>query len=160
MRTLLTVIFLTSLTCLTSPTSLDAQGLGYAEGGLAGVSGFAGNRSDSFHAGAGGEVVAADRIGLGGELGFFNRLITGSANATVHLAGVKASRVSPFVTGGFTRMGIGDGEGAFSAFNVGAGLHVWTGDRVGLRFEFRDHVRPDDRGTTHYWSVRAGIAFR
>ena len=30
----------------------------------------------------------------------------------------------------------------------------------GLRVEFRDHVRPDSRGTVHYWSLRAGIAFR
>lgn len=140
--------------------SAAAQGLGYAEGGLAGVSGFPGRWSDSVHVGAGGEVIAVDRVGVGGEVGFFNRLIVGSANATVHLAGVANARVSPFVTGGYTRMGIGDGEGAFSAFNVGAGLHVWTGNRAGIRLEFRDHYRPDDRGNTHYWSIRAGIAFR
>ena len=141
-------------------TSAYAQGLGYAEGGFAGHSGFFGNSATSFHVGGGGEVVAADRVGVGGEFGFFDRLIVGSANATVHLDGVKSSKFSPFVTGGYSRMGMGDGEGAFSAFNIGGGLHYWAADRVGFRVEVRDHVRPDDRGATHYWSVRAGIAFR
>jgi hypothetical protein len=57
-------------------------------------------------------------------------------------------------------MGIGDGEGAFSAINFGGGLHLFRGDHAGLRLEFRDHLRTDDRGNTHYWSIRAGIAFR
>jgi len=160
MRKLLIVIFLTSLTSLTSPTRLYAQGLGYAEGGLAGVSGFFRSSAGSIHAGGGAEVVVADRIGIGGELGFFNRLIVGSANATVHFGGVASARLSPFVTAGYSRLGIGDGEGAFSALNVGAGLHYWAADRVGFRVEFRDHFRPDDRGTTQYWSLRAGIVFR
>jgi hypothetical protein len=160
MRNFITVIFLTGLTCLASPSSLFAQGLGYAVAGPATTMGFVTHSRTTVNVAAGGEVVAADRVGIGGEFGLFNRLIVGSANATVHLAGVSQSKVSPFVTGGYSRMGIGDGEGAFSAFNVGAGLHVWTGDRVGLRFELRDHLRPDDRGTTQYWSLRAGIAFR
>jgi hypothetical protein len=37
---------------------------------------------------------------------------------------------------------------------------VWPGDHAGIRLEVRDHLRPDDRGTTHYWSFRAGIAIR
>ena len=65
-----------------------------------------------------------------------------------------------FVTGGYSRLGIGDGEGAFSAFNFGGGVQVWRGDHAGLRVEFRDHLRHDDRGNTHYWSIRAGVAFR
>ena len=160
MRKLLITLFLTCLTSLTSPTRLYAQGLGYAEGGLAGGSGFFGRWSNSFHAGGGGEVVAADRVGIGGEVGFFNRLIVGSGNLTVHLGGVRDARISPFITGGYSRMGIGDGEGAFSAWNAGAGIHVWASDHAGLRLEFRDHVRPDSRGTTQYWSARVGIVFR
>jgi hypothetical protein len=160
MRTLLTVLFFTSLTCLTNPTRLEAQALGYAAGGFGGYSGFFGTASPSFHVGAGGEVVAADRVGIGGEFGFFDRLIVGSANASFHLNGVRNARFSPFITGGYSRLGIGDGDGAFNTINVGAGLHYWAADRVGFRVEVRDHFRPDDRGTTQYWSVRAGIAFR
>ena len=155
MRTLLALLFVTTFV-----TSASAQGLGYAEGGFAGFSGFFGRASNSFHIGGGGELVVADRVGIGGEFGFFDRLIVGSANATVHLGGLRDVRVSPFVTGGYSRLGIGDGEGAFSAFNIGAGLHYWAADRIGFRVEFRDHFRPDDRGTTQYWSLRAGIAFR
>jgi hypothetical protein len=160
MRTLVTAFVLTCFTCLISPTSLYAQGLGYAEGGFAGFSGFSGRASNSFHVGGGGELIAADRVGIGGEFGFFNRLIVGSANATIHLGGFSHARFSPFVTGGYSRLGISDGEGALSAFNLGAGLHYWAADRVGFRVEFRDHFRPDDRGTTQYWSVRVGVAFR
>jgi hypothetical protein len=141
-------------------TTASAQGLGYAEAGLAGVSGFFGRSSNSFHVGGGGEVVAADRVGIGGEFGFFNRLIVGSASATLHLGGVSGARLSPFLTGGYSRLGIGDGDGAFSSVNVGAGIHYWASDHAGLRIEFRDHFRPDDRGTTQYWSFRAGVAFR
>jgi hypothetical protein len=157
MRTFITLIFLASLT---SPTSLYAQGLAYGVAGPATTMGFVNHSRITVNAAGGGEVVAADRVAVGGEVGFFNRLIAGSANATVHLGGVKNSRLSPFVTGGYTRMGIGDGEGAFSAWNVGAGAHFWFGDRMGLRVELRDHLRPDDRGTTQYWSLRAGLAFR
>ena len=128
-----------------------AQGLGYAIAGPAGTSGFV-NTGTTFHA-AGGAEVAGNRVGVGGEFGFFNRLIVGSANGVVRLG-------HAFVTGGYSRMGIGDGEGAFSAINFGGGAHIWTSDHVGFRIEFRDHVRTDDRGNTHYWSIRAGIAFR
>jgi hypothetical protein len=138
----------------------SAQGLGYAAGGFGGYSGFFGSSSPSIHAGAGGEVVAADRVGIGGEFGFFDRLIVGNANASLHLNGVRAAKFAPFLTAGYTRFGIADGEGGFNAFNVGAGLHYWAANRVGFRVEARDHFRPDDRGTTQYWSVRAGIAFR
>lgn len=153
-KTLLLILF------LTSPASLYAQGLGYATGGFGGYTGFFGTASPSIHVGAGGEVIAADRVGIAGEFGFFNRLIVGSANATVHLNGVEAATFSPFISGGYSRFGIGDGEGAFNAYSIGAGVHYWAADRVGFRVEVRDHVRPDDRGPTHYWSLRAGIAFR
>lgn len=159
MRKTLCILFLINLTVLTSPTRAFAQGLAYAEGGLAGVSGFFGRWSDSFHVGGGGEFVAGDRVGIGGEVGFFNRLIVGSANATVYPVRASA-RFSPFVTGGITRMGIGDGEGGFQAFNIGAGLHYWAGEHVGFRTEFRDHIRPGDRGPTQYCSVRAGVVVR
>ena len=52
------------------------------------------------------------------------------------------------------------GEDSFDAWNAGGGVDVWTRDRVGFRLELRDHVRPDTRGTVHYWTIRGGIAFR
>jgi hypothetical protein len=67
-------------------------------------------------------------------------------------------RRSPFFTGGYTHMG--SGEASFDAWNVGVGFDLWTSDRFGFRVEFRDHVRPDFRGTVQYWTVRAGVCFR
>jgi hypothetical protein len=85
-----------------------------------------------------------------------------SANGIFHFAPTVAtavrSRVSPFVTGGYTRMA--SGEGAFNAWNVGAGADVWLKPRAGLRLEFRDHLRPDRRGDVQYWAFRAGVVFR
>ena len=45
-------------------------------------------------------------------------------------------------------------------FNAAGGADGWIGDRAGIRFEVRDHLRPDDRGTTHYWTFRIGAVFR
>jgi hypothetical protein len=130
----------------------EAQVIGYGIAGPAGTSGFI-NTNTTFHAAGGAAIVAADRLGVGGEVGFFNRLIVGSANGVARLG-------NAFITGGYSRMGMGDGEGAFSAINFGGGVHVWMSDHAGLRVEFRDHLRRDDRGNTHYWSSRAGVAFR
>jgi hypothetical protein len=70
-----------------------------------------------------------------------------SVNGVVHVVPSSPEhRVSPFVTGGWTRTS--SGEGSFNAWNLG------------VRVEFRDHVRPDSRGTVQYWTVRAGVTVR
>ena len=143
-----------------------AQVIGYGIAGPAGYSGFFGGSALAVHAAGGAAVLAAGRIGGGGEFGVLagtgGGLFVTSANAVVHvLPGTPAStgsRFSPYVSGGYSRLS--SGEGAFDAWNAGAGADVWLKPRVGLRVEFRDHVRPDVRGTVHYWAVRAGVAFR
>jgi hypothetical protein len=141
------------------PGAARAQGLGYVVAGPAGVSGFFGSSSSSLHAAGGGEALLKGLVGIGGEAGLLadssNVLWVVSANGVVHLG---AARVSPFVTGGYTRMG--GGEGGFNAWNAGAGVDWWARSRLGLRLDFRDHVRSDFRGTVHYWTVRGGIVFR
>jgi hypothetical protein len=155
MRTILALSFITLFA-----THANAQGLGYAVAGPATTMGFVDHSRITFNAAAGAEVIVGDMVGVGGEVGFFNRLIVGSANATVYLQRQRHGFGQTFLTGGYTLLGIGDGEGAFSAFNLGAGIMVWPGDHAGIRLEVRDHLRPDDRSTTHYWSFRAGIAIR
>jgi hypothetical protein len=164
MRTLLALLFVTFFV-----SAANAQVLGYGVAGPATTMGFVNHSRITFNAAGGVDVAIADRVGVGGELGFFNRLIVGSANATLHLGNRESlsrrslgggGKVSPFVTAGYSRFGIGDGEGGFSAFHAGAGAHVWLGDRAGLRLEIRDHLRPDDRGLTQYWSARVGIVLR
>ena len=155
MRTLLIPIFFSSLAA-----TAEAQVLGYAIAGPAGTSEGT-NTHTTFHAGAGVEVVISDRVGVGGELGFYYRYITPSANATLHLGRLRSSgKTTAFVAGGYSALWRVDGESAFRAFNVGAGFHVWLADQAGLRVEFRDHLRRDNRGMTQYWSIRAGVAFR
>jgi hypothetical protein len=143
--------------------TVEAQGLGYGIAGPAGISGFFGSSASSIHAAAGGEGLFDGRAGIGGEVGVLansgSALLVLSANGVLHFS-TDPSRLSPFVTGGYTIMGVGYGEGSFSAWNVGAGVDYWAKDRVGVRIDFRDHVRPDSRGAVQYWTIRAGVVFR
>jgi len=140
----------------------QAQGLGYGVGGLAGVSGFFGDLS-GYNVAGGGEGLVAGRVGAGGEFGLIGDssrvLAVVSANGVYHVMKLsRDSRRSPFVTGGYTWMGSGDGS--FNAWNVGAGMDFWSRGRTGFRVEFRDHIRPDSRGTVQYWTARGGIVWR
>ena len=144
-----------------------AQALGYGIAGPAGYSGFFGTSSDPMlHAAGGGEFLAGGRVGVGGEFGLLANSNGGvfvtSANGVFHFAPSVAtpirSRISPFASGGYTR--ITGGEGAFDAWNLGAGADLWLKPRVGVRLEFRDHIRPDGRGGVQYWAFRGGVVFR
>jgi len=144
-----------------------AQVLGYGIAGPAGYTGFFGSSSTPMlHAAGGGELLAGGRIGGGGEFGLIANSDGGvfvtSANAVFHftpsLATPIRSRISPFASGGYTR--ITGGEGGFDAWNLGAGADLWLKPRVGLRIELRDHIRPDGRGGVQYWAFRAGVVFR
>jgi hypothetical protein len=158
MRILIAAVVFTSLTGVTRPTSLFAQVHGYAIAGPAGALGFVNTGRTTFHAAGGGEFFLGKYVSVDGEGGFFDRLITASVNGALHVA--DGTSMSPFLTAGYTRMGIHDGEGGFNAWNVGAGADAWIGRHAGIRFELRDHLRPDHRGTTNYWSFRAGVVFR
>ena len=155
MRTILAVIFVAVFAA-----RANGQAVAYAEGGLAGFSNFAGRWSNTFHVAGGGEGIVAGRVGVGGEIGFFQRVITASGNATFHLTPPSSQKAGAFITGGYTRFGILDGEGGFNAWNIGAGAHFWLSDSAGLRVELRDHVRLDRRGVTQHWSARAGVVVR
>ena len=141
----------------------EAQGLGYAIVGPSGVMGTSGSAGLAGHAAAGGELLIKNRVGVGGEYGIFagegGGLHIASANAVLHFAPAERQRgTRPFVSGGYTRLS--NGEGDFNAFNVGGGVDIWARERVGVRVEIRDHIRPDDRGNIHYWAIRAGVVFR
>ena len=49
----------------------EAQGLGYAIAGPAGISGFFGSSASAVHAAGGGEALLNGRAGVGGEFGVF-----------------------------------------------------------------------------------------
>ena len=153
-RTLLMTIFVTAL----HTSAAHAQPLGYAVAGPTANSGGFGGLA--LHAGGGGEFLARG-IGVGAELGLLTN--GGSALGVVSLNGVAHFRTttsgkSPFITGGYSRFS--SGEGTFDAWNVGVGSDFWYAGRVGLRVEFRDHVRPRFNGAVHYFTVRFGIAVK
>jgi hypothetical protein len=156
------VLFLL-LILLGSARAADAQVLGYAIAGPAGFSGFFGSNGSGGQAAAGAEVLIRSRAGVGGEFGIMvnssSAMWVTSVNGVLHiLPGTRGHGTSPFITGGYTRLS--SGEGTFSAWNAGAGVHVWPKARVGVRAEFRDHVRSDARGNVHYWMLRAGVVIR
>lgn len=154
MRTLLITSFITLLAA-----TADAQVQGYAIAGPADVTGFVSTRNVTFSAAGGAEVFLGKYVSVGGGGGFFERLITVSADAAIHAA--KEEGIVPFLSAGYTRIGIVDGEGGgFNAVNLGAGANGWIAKHAGIRFELRDYVRLDPRGTTNYWSLRAGFVFR
>jgi len=140
--------------------SAHSQPLGYGIGGIAGYTGWFGSRSNSGSVAGGGEFLVDGVAGAGVEFGLFDRLTVLSINGTLHLGDHRAHRASPFITGGYSRMGISDGEGGFDAWNIAGGVDFWARHRVGVRAEFRDHIRQDVRGTVQYWSLRAGVVFR
>ena len=141
-------------------TTASAQVVGYAVAGPAGARGFANTRRVTFNAAGGGEIFLAKYFAVGGEGGFFDRLITVSANGSLHVVSA-GDRMAPFITAGYSKMGIGDGEGpAFNEWNIGARAEARIGEHPGVRFELRDHIRPDHRGTTHYGAFRVGVVFR
>ncbi len=112
---------------------------------------------------SGGNLLIRNRVGIGGEYGIFGGegggLTIASLNGVVHFAPAERQRgARPFVSGGYTRLS--NGEGTFNAWNAGAGVDIWARERVGVRVELRDHIRPDNRGNVHYWSIRAGVAIR
>jgi hypothetical protein len=141
-----------------SASGAGAQSLGYVVAGPSRVEGFF-SSSTSLHAAGGGEALLGGVFGVAGEAGLLanssNVLWVASANGVLH---VTSARLSPFLTGGYTRMG--SGEGGFDAWNLGAGVDVWSKERLGFRLDFRDHIRDDFRGTVHYWTVRGGLVFR
>src|SRR3954465_7845379 len=100
-----------------------AQALGYGIAGPAGWSGFFGSCGLLVHAAGGAEFLAGGRVGAGGEFGLLANADGGmfvtSVNGVFHFAPSVAtpikSRISPFASGGYTRMS--SGEGVFDAWN-------------------------------------------
>jgi hypothetical protein len=137
----------------------EAQSAVYGVAGPAGVSAFF-RSSRAVHAAGGADFVVAGPLAVSGEFGAFANtssvLWVTSVNGTVVLTG--GGRIAPFLTSGYTRMS--SGEGSFDAWNIGGGINAWFRERVGIRADVRDHIRPDSRGNIQYWTVRGGVVIR
>jgi hypothetical protein len=122
----------------------------------------AGFSQSTLQIGFGGEyVVRRVGAGIGGELSalgpteaFSSAVGVASINGYYHFARSRA-RLDPFVTGGYSLF---FRSGHLSLGNFGGGVNWWFQPRIGLRLEFRDHIRSSGR-TAHWWGVRFGLVF-
>lgn len=114
------------------------------------------------YAGGGAEIVSRLGLGAGVDAGVFVDhsgvvLMLLSVDGVLQLRRASAGAI-PFLAAGFT--GATTPEPSFTAWNIGAGVTFVRGPRTAWRVELRDHVRRERWGTSHYWVLRAGIAFR
>jgi hypothetical protein len=102
--------------------------------------------------GVGGEFVRnKEREGLASGFNIF------STNGSFHfLGGGTSNKFDPFATGGYSRL-FASGAGV-NALNFGGGFNYWLSNKVGARFEFRDHVNSAGESTSHLYGFRGGVA--
>lgn len=139
------------------------RGYGYvfiAPGGIVSPDGSAA----TLHFGGGGEGLIKGGFGVGGEIGgltyvrsFSSAIGVFSAGANYHfLNASKSGKVVPFVNGGYTLF---FRDGVANGVHFGGGVNYWFKERVGLRFEVRDHFAVQ-YPEAHYVGFRFGMTFR
>lgn len=163
---LLLVLLLPGLA--SAQTSERPQGQAYVyfapgvEGGGGTESG--GTPTGTAQIGGGGEFLIVKGLGLGLDLGylaawehFAEGLAVISPDVSYHfLPRESKGKVVPFVTAGYTCFFQAGGQ---SGANVGAGMHYWFKDHVGLRFEVRDSMMLGG-AAVHEVGFRIGLALR
>lgn len=138
------------------------KALAYGFLGAGGVSG--GLKSSNINVGGGAELNVLQGLTIGAEYGAI--IFTQEGAEGVSILSVNGGyhffkpgsvqKVVPFVSGGYSA-GIGNGATSSGA-NFGGGITYWVGDKLGLRFEFRDHVFSSDN--PHWYVFRVGLVGR
>jgi hypothetical protein len=156
------IVLMPVLSYAQTPTQKERASYGYAFTGLMVTS----NGGESgLHAGIGGEGIIHKGFGVGGEIGYFRSVGFGpegglgllSFNSSYHFMNASKSRkLVPFATGGFSLF---FSSGGAIGGNFGGGLTYWFKDRMGVRFEVRDHI-PAYSGVGHFPSFRVALTFR
>jgi hypothetical protein len=156
-KIIFTLILFAFLQSVTLAQSSDKRAWGYVFGGVGGQSE---SNAASLHVGGGGEGLLYKGFGIGGEIGYFapferagDGFGLGSVNVGYHFN--PSQKVVPFVTGGYS---VAFRTRSSSGGNFGGGVNYWMKDKVGLRFEFRDHIFSSD--SPHTYSFRVGLNFR
>jgi hypothetical protein len=115
------------------------------------------------HFGGGVEAFLYRGLGVGCELGYLGPIEymsegigLFSVNGIYDFGKEQHSRVSPFITGGYSGA---FRQGFANAVNFGGGMHYWFHERAGLRLEIRDHFSPRV-WDSHLWEARVGINLR
>lgn len=145
------------------PSKSDRRGYGYVFA-APGVVTDGDYGTATLHFGVGGEGLIKGGFGVGGEIGglapvesFSSGFGVLSAGANYHfLNASKSGKVVPFVNGGYTMF---FREGVANGGHFGGGVNYWFKERVGLRFEVRDHIVAEASGT-HFLGFRFGLTFR
>ncbi len=125
----------------------------------------AGNGNAGYvHYGGGGEAIFGPGIGFGAEVGYAHPLE--EFGAGIGIASVNGlyqfgkawpkRKVVPFVTGGYS---LAFRRGSENFANLGGGVTWWFREKMGFRFEVRDHLDLEHAGI-HLVSFRFGVAFR
>lgn len=110
--------------------------------------------------GVGGEYVFDNGVGVGGEVAgmgledFYFGFGLASVNGSYHIPR-ENSKVDPFITGGYTVAF----PGSANLFSVG-GVNWWVRNRLGVRFEVRDHVYTGSSDALHVVTFGVGLTFR
>jgi hypothetical protein len=73
--------------------------------------------------------------------------------------GAKKATNDPSYGYGYIFAAPGVASGGSATLHIGGGINYWFKKRVGLRFEIRDHVFPQD-GAAHLLNGRVGLTFR
>jgi hypothetical protein len=143
---------------LAAASRVPAQSNGYGFAAFGRETGY----SSYFHGGIGGDWVIRRGFGAGGEIGGVTGRRVGapnfallSGNGSYHLPTAKES-IDPFITGGISIVTTG-GSGDL-LWNWGGGANWWLRSRLGVRFEFRDHVWTT--ASRHLAEFRVGLSFR
>jgi hypothetical protein len=142
------------------PVTTTAQVVeGYLAGGLGG---WTNPSSDGLLLGGGGgvdvNVTPLTAIELDGSLlGARDGLLLAlSAGGRVRFLRLSEGCIVPFAAAGVTRMRFF--EFATNGWHLGGGVEFARTAHRSIRLEFRDMIRTDY--PSHYWVVRAGVAFR
>lgn len=150
-----------SLLAFHRPASAQSGFSAYVVGGFGSVP-EVGPRGPKTYSGGGAELVTRLGIGAGVDAGVFIdhsgvALMLLSVDGVFQLRRASEGAI-PFVAAGYTAAATP--EPSFTAWNIGAGITFVRGPRTAWRVEFRDHVRSELWGTSQYWVLRVGIAFR
>ncbi len=137
----------------------SARGYAFISPGVA-IGG--GSTTGFLHFGGGVEARLYKGLGIGGELGYLAPFqYTSMGVGLLSLDGLyyfekAGTRAAPFVTGGYSLV---FRNGHANAMNFGGGFDYWFRDKLGLRFEVRDHFSPQ-YFSDHLIQARFGIVFR
>jgi hypothetical protein len=143
----------------------------YVFAGPGGISA-GGETGKVLYGGMGAEVTVGSGIGLGAEAGVIRQVsqgwhgVLGIASANVYYHFIHGlDRSDPFVTVGYSsafrgaHQEAGQDRGQANLLNFGGGLNYWFQPNLGLKLEFRDHLRPKRGPNADYWSFRFGLTF-